>query len=516
MKLNKKKFIKWILSLFALFLLIAIVGLIMINQETKSIYGGETEVVDHQQFQLKPEKFIVENVNLLSENGDSLIKNQSILIEDGMIKAIDTLILSSSDVNIIDGTGKYLIPGLIDAHVHLLESKNDLLLYVANGITQVREMIGAEHHLEWRNQIENGRLGPKLFVASPRLGTFGTMEGKFMEFSQWYLNVTNSKQAKKMVQELYEDGYDGIKVYSQLNKECYEAVVNKANELGMPVMGHIAWDITIDDLYKNGQKGIAHFEELANALKREFKEKNNIPTTFEKEDEFLEFLKVRGESLAKDLKTNNITVTSTLWLAQSFEPQKFELENVLKQVQLQYENPGISEWSKHVPDGIGWLPLVNRYKIRGKLSEEGLEKEKKYWYTYGLACKILGRILHKNGVKIMAGTDANLPPVVPGFSLHNELEVLESIDMTNPEILKSATAIPASFLGTNTGVIKVGYEANLVLLDKNPLEDISNTKAINTVILRGSIIERTMLDDILNAVEQANNNSRTVDIDKYL
>ncbi len=515
-KTINKRIFKWIKYAFIFSVFLLIFGVLFVYIEGRSIYGGLTKLVPYEQFDSKKEILAIKNANILSKDGNGFIHNQTILIEKGIITAIDTVIDIPNKATIIDGSKKFLIPGLIDAHVHLFQSENDLLLYIANGVTEIREMIGEKDHLKWRDEIDNGRIGPKMFVASPRLGTFGTINGWFMEYSQGYLNVKNKASAKKTIEDLYKEGYDGVKIYSQITKENYQTITETAKALEMPVFGHVSWDVTLEDVYKNGQNGIAHFEELVNALRRAFKKQNNLSTTFGQEDEFLEYLEAAAEELADNLLMNDITVTSTLWLTQSFQLQKFDLDNLLKQIQLEYQNPGISEWSTYISGGIGWLPEVNRYKISKKLNENEIKKEKKYWYTYGLACELLGRSLYKKGVRIMAGTDANLPTAVPGFSLHDELETLGNIGMTNAEILKSATSVPANWLKSNTGRIEIGYEANLVLLDKNPLLDIKYTRSINTVIVDSNVFDRDLLDKILLAVKEANDKSRTINIDQYL
>ena len=212
---------------------------------------------------------------------------------------------------------------------------------------------------------------------------------------------------------------------------------------------------------------------------------------------------------------NDITVTSTLWLTESFVKQKFNLDQILNNVELSYQNPGISEWSSYIPSGLGWLPEVNRYKLREDLTTEQLHDQKKFWMNYGKACALIANNLNKRGVKIMAGTDANLPPTVPGFSLHDELSSLNRAGLSNMEALRAATITPAQWLKSNTGKIVAGHDANLVLLDKNPLINIENTKAINTVILEGKVFDRALLDEMLSAVKEANDRSRTVDIVEY-
>ncbi len=512
--MKMKKWIKY--SLITLAVLMA-GGYYNMDRDGKRIYGALTERVDHTQFVPDEGPFAIANVSLLSEDGETMIPNQTILIKDGLIAAIDSSLNIPVGTKVIDGTGKYLIPGLIDSHVHLFQSPNDLLLYLANGVTHIRELIGEKDHLRWKHEIEEGRLGPRMFVASPRLGTFGTMEGAFMTWSQGYRNVP-TEEAAEIVQELHDSGYDGLKIYSQLTKESYLAIAKKAAELNMPIFGHIPWSLGMDDIWENGQSSVAHFEELMNALQRDFDPEadGHFGSYYGREEEFLLYVTERSDYLAENLIKNNIAVSTTLWLTESFVRQKFELEQVLREVELEYQNPGISEWVTYIPGGLGWLPEVNRYKMNDNLTDERKASHLKYWTTYGKACSLLAAELSSRGVKLMAGTDANLPPTVPGFSLHDELGSLHNAGLSSAEVLRSATANTAKWLKRNAGIIATGYDADLVLLDSNPLANISNTKAINTVISRGRVFDRNLLDQILAAVKRANHNSRRVSIDQYL
>ena len=518
--MKRKKILKYLKRFFIGFAILTIVLLIGVsiymNHLGKQIYGGLTERVDFEQFKPQKSSFAIKHVNLLSEDGEQMIQNQTILIEDGHISAIDSTLTLSSEIVILDGKGKYLIPGLIDAHVHLFQSKNDLLLYMANGVTEIRELIGEEDHLEWRKEINNGMVGPKMFIASPRIGSFEFLEGWMMEYTQGYVNLMNAEEAREAVQDFHDEGYDAIKIYSQVNKETYIAISETAETLNMPIYGHVPWALGFEDVWKFGQSDIVHFEELMNALGREFDDSKVIGGYYGKEDQFLQFVEKRSEALAQNLIANDLSVTSSLWLTSSIYRQAFEIEKMLKEVELEYENPGISEWSKYIPGGLGWLPEVQRFKQPEEQSLEKRKGSKNFWTVYGKASQLLAKNMADSGVKIMAGTDANLPPVVPGFSLHNELLSLKQhTNMTNAQLLKSATTTPAEFLNSNTGKIKIGYEANLVLLDKNPLENIANTKSINTVISMGNVFDRALLDKMLAAVKAANDNSRTVNIDEY-
>lgn len=506
---------KWIKYTAIVLMILTIISFFLMARQGKRMYGGLTQRVDHTQFKPREGSFAITNVNLLAAEGDRLGAGQTVLIENGLITAVDSVVSIPENTTLIDGTGKYLIPGLIDTHVHLFQSPNDLLLYLANGVTEIRELIGEEAHLKWKQEIENGRIGPKMFVASPRLGSFEKLEGWFMSWSQGYLNVSNAEEGRETVKQLYEQGYDGIKIYSQLNKESYLAITETARSLGMPVTGHIPWELELSDIWQNGQSDIAHFEELMNALSREFSAERNIGSFGGNEEAFLAYIAQRSDALAANLIKHDITITSSLWLAETFARQPFELDALLKEVALEYENPGISEWVSYIPQGLGWLPAVNRYKLPEGLTVDQRAGSKKYWEAYAAACQLLARNMSQRGVKIMTGTDANLPPTVPGFSLHDEMASLNRAGMSPSEILQSATAIPADWLKSNSGKIAPGYEANLVLLDKNPLENIAHTKAINTVIAKGRVFDRSLLDQILAAVKDANDASRKVNIDEY-
>lgn len=503
-----KKVMKYV---SVILLIMTIVFAFLANRNLIKMYGGHTKQVDFKQFNPLNTSIVINNVNVLSPDGKNFISGQTVYIENGTIVSIDSVPKVSSQATIINGEGKYLIPGLIDSHVHLFKSPNDLLLYVANGVTQIREMIGESEHLIWRQQIKEGRIGPDMFVASPRLGSFGFFEGLFMSWSQGYVNIQNAKDAEKMAKKFHQNGYDAIKIYSQLNKESYQSLSKTGNSLEMKVVGHIPWSIELSDVFTNKQSEIAHLEEIMNALNREF----DYFEDYEQE-KFLAFVEKRCNEMAQELVNNDISITTTLWLTQSFVKQKFELDNVLKSVALEYENPGISEWDKKIPGGLGWLPEVNRYRIHETLTDEQAAGQKRWWDTYAKACEVVLKTLSNKGVKIMAGTDANLPPTVPGFSLHDELESLVNAGMSPSQVLQSATSIPANWLNTNTGKITQGSTANLVLLDKNPLSDINNTRTINTVILNGRLLDRALLNNILASVKGANNSSRKIDINQWL
>ena len=508
--MNWKKWIKYLgITLLTLTILTPIVLYFGLESGMKQMYGANTKVVDVTQFEPETGAVLIKNVNILTPNSEAFIGEQTVLVENGLIQVIDSKLDIPAEVKVVDGTGKYLIPGLIDSHVHLFYSPNDLLVYIANGVTEVREMMGSTDRLALKKEIENGRIGPKLWVASPPLGTMNDLQSWFISWTRQAKNVSNSTAAEQAIRTFAAEGYDGIKIYSHLNKESYLAATKTAKALGLPVVGHIPWEIELSDFWENGQSEVAHVEELMNALRREFGHING------KEEEFLNFISQQSEELANNLIKKDIGVTSTLGIVDNLIGQKFELEKVLKKAEIAYVNVGMLEGVKFGSGGFGWLPHNNLYSIPKGLTTEEIAGQRKFWTAYAKACQVLSQELAKRGVKIMAGTDANIPTRVPGFSLHGELVNLSKAGMTNAEVLKAATSTPANFLKSKAGKIVEGYEANLVLLDKNPLMDIRNTKAINTVFSNGKMYDRQLLDRMLAAVKAVNDEGRTIDISEY-
>jgi len=510
MKLRKLK--KWLLRLSLALLLIILGFLIFANNELKQMFGAYTDIVDSSQFDVVSIPTTITNISILSPDGSRFIENQTVRIDKGKINSIDSINKGPTTPLIINGQGKYLIPGLVDAHVHTWQSPNDLLLYVANGVTHIREMMGNSEHLKWRQEIEEGkRLGPKMFVASNKIQSFGLFKGWFMNWSQGNLNLNKTDQAFSTINNLSNKGYDAIKIGSFLSKGAYKGLSTEMDKIGLPLIGHIPISVNLEALWLSNQKEVAHIEEFVKALNREFGY-----YTKENADEFLEFVKERSNEIASNLLKHKITVVSTLSLTESFPSQKFDLDSLLKTVQLSYVNPGIMEGTILTSRGLGWLPKVNLYRLPENLNPEEESGIKIFWDTYAKAHQIILKAMAENEVQVLAGTDSNIPVMTPGFSLHDELKSLTLSGMSPAQALRSATAAPANQMKIKSGNILPNHRADLIILNKNPLINIENTKTIDTVILNGKIFKRNQLDAILNAVKKANDKSRTSDITSYV
>lgn len=502
--LKSKKFLYTLLTL----LILTVITFLWSDNELNKVLGKSTKVIDIASI-VKPTEIIqIKNVNILSEDCSHFIKNQDIIIENGKIIRLGENQLVGNNVVIIDGTDKYLIPGLIDSHVHLKESKNDLFLYLVNGVTSIREMAGRPIALEWRKLIQKNGFGPQMFIASPPIFSESGIMGYYYQWTRQSINYSTKEDAAKKIKKIKKQGYDAVKMYGFVNPEMFKTTIDISEKHNIPVIGHIPL-VNLDAFYTSGQKEVAHVEELTVKTIDDFRK-----SISKNPEEFIAYFKTRSFQIAKKLKENNISITTTVWLCESFLNQRFDLKLKLKEIELKYVNPKIIEGTPIYK--LGWLPTKNGYEYDGEDNPDIKKLSLVYWKTYAEAIHIMTKALVDNKVTIMAGTDANVATVVPGFSLHDELQSLSNSGLTNSQTLYSATVEPSNWMKRNTGKIKVGYNSDLVILSKNPLVDMKNTKTIEYVFFGKNMIDKVQIATILKAIEKANNENRSINIDEYI
>jgi amidohydrolase family protein len=521
-------FRKWSLraggAIIILITLSMIVLYVLINQTVDRIYGGQTRIADYAQFQVDAKPTAITNVSILSPDGTEVLANRTVLLSDGVIMSITQEGNVPDGMFIIDGKGKFLIPGLVDSHIHLQRSPNDLLLYVANGVTQIRSMGGSDADLDLKREIENGRIGPHFYVSSPSMNSsdgFGSVgEGSFPNWIPgpiviWFVEKLfnihvspNADQAADDARSFIRSGRDGIKLYGFLSMESYRAILDVADDLNVPSVGHLPDAMPLSELRTTKLREIAHIEEIVKLLLNEF-------GSFRSQggDAFLEFVESRKEEIIADLVANDIAVQSTLWLSESFKEQVYNLESSLADMHLEYANPGIVEGNSAL--GFGWLPGNNKFQGYAGTTPEEIALDREFWNVREEAHHILLKAMIDGGVTILAGTDSNGWLTIPGFALHDELQSLNRAGMTPAQALNAATAAPSHQINNNAGVIEAGRRADLVLLNENPLVDIENTTSIDTVILNGRVLNRAQLDAMLEVVKTANTASRNFDLRLY-
>jgi len=441
----------------------------------------------------------IKNVHILNPEADSF-SVMNIVLKDGIIDSIAPIDQFLPSVDYIDGKNKYLIPGLIDTHVHLLDSKNDLLLYLANGVTSVCEMFGKPRHLDWKKEQESGAISPYLYVASSKVMS---VKGFFPAIEKYYgfgYQLATPEAARRGVRKFKADGYDAIKLAQNVDLEVYEAIADEAKKQNLPVIGHLPYKVGFNNLFKNGQSHLAHIEEVTKNMARDFglNRSNN--------DAYLNYVRENADSIAVELRRHNISVSSTHWLIEKLPELKFHLNDYLRSIELRYANPGIVEGSSLQE---GWLSTEDSRHYSQMVNDaEALHQAKNQWRTTVEANRIVVAALSRNNVMVVTGTDANVNGAIPGFSLHDELQALNNNGYTPTETLRAATIEAANFIKRKTGTIKTGLPAELILLSKNPLDDIKNTRSIEYVFFGKNHLNKVQIQRLLSETSSNNDNHR--------
>lgn len=427
-----------------------------------------------------PSLLAIENVTVLPMTEAGTVQvNATVVIENGRIIALRGPIPKGAKR--IDGKGKWLIPGLMDMHVHLpsdgglrapkypteapnmfFDTQDIMTPYIANGVTQIVNLDAVAASVGQRNEIAKGSVnGPNMALAAVING--GEGQGRV---------ANNPADGRQAVRQIKAEGYDFVKVYSDLNVETFLAIIDEANLRGMKVLGHIpqAFEGRLESAFVRGFSMIAHAEELS-----------------KHSDKFTDADAARFARLAKQ---NGSWVTPTLVVMRWIASETRSLDEMKASPHLKYMHPLLqSKWT-----------AANRYN-RNSTPELIAYFDKMVEFHRRLV-----RALKAEGVPMVAGSDALTSGVVGGFSLLEELELLVGAGLTNAEALASATRLPAVWLGVDgdRGAVEVGKRADLVLLDADPLLDIANTRRIAGVLVNGRYLSRAKLDAMMSDLAKRN------------
>jgi imidazolonepropionase-like amidohydrolase len=454
-------------------------------------------------------KLVLTHVTVIDGGDAPPRRDMTVVIIGNRISEIDATsqIADPQNSQIIDATGKFLIPGLWDMHVHP-DDEQDLGLFIANGVTGIRIMWGSAANFGWRKDREAGKLlAPYMEIASPLI------DGP-KPFWPGSVSVSSDPEARAAVDTAKARGADFVKVYTFLPREEFFAIAAEAKKQGIPFAGHVPMSVSALEASNAGMKSIEHLtgvmqacstrsEELNKAAERDLEEHLRTgDRLFEgaqvhalRSQMFETYSSEKASELFDVFKKNGTwqTPTLTLWrMFSSINDTEFANDPRLKFVA--------------VRDRQSWNPAtVSKESVAENtaLSKDEFQQD----------LKLVGA-MKKAGVGILAGTDTGNPYCIAGFTLHDELQLLVRAGLTPLQALQAATVNPARFLGKEDdfGVLKVGRIANLVLLEANPLDNIANTTKIAAVILDGQFLTRSALDGMLSNVEALANRKPIGDV----
>jgi len=418
------------------------------------------------------------NVNVVPMSSEGVIAAQTVIVSNGVISTIGSV----DDVRIpkgaqaVDGTDRFLMPGLGEMHAHVAEAdspklERDFDLFVANGVTSIRGMLGKQSHLTLRQKLLDGQVfGPRLVTSGPSLN------GR---------SVDGATDASRQVREQQALGYDFIKVHPGLSAEEFVAIAETANEIGIPYAGHVPVAAGIDTALRLNMATIDHLDGYLVAM---------LPPDSYRSGGYGGFFDVMLASEADAGKIDELaaaTAAAGTWNVPTavlieHRVNAVPVETLQSRTEMKYVSAlTIDKWIARKQE---------------QLTERGFDPA-----VAALAIELRRRLilaLHESGARLLLGSDAPQVFNVPGFSVHRELDVLVAAGLTPFEALQTGTTAVAEFLETNTGTVEAGKDADLVLLDANPLDDIRNSRRIHGVMLRGSWLPAATLERKLDKHRQ--------------
>jgi imidazolonepropionase-like amidohydrolase len=425
-------------------------------------------------------EIIITSVNVIPMDTEKVLENQSVIVKNGVITYLGDAknAKPAKDAIKIDGKGKYLIPGLAEMHAHVPpngnidQAKDVLALFLANGITTIRGMLGHPNHIQLREMINKGEVvGPHFYTTGP------SFNGQ---------SVKTPERGAEMVKEQKAAGYDYLKLHPGLTKETFPAIASTAKEVGIPFAGHVSFGVGVWRAIDAGYSSIDHMDGFIEAITP------GIDTLAEQETGlFGSWIAINADeskipNLVSKLAEKKIWVVPTQALAERWQsPQPASV----------YLNTPEMKYMK-AEELKGWENAKNGYLNNPNYSKEKAEALVKVRRNMLRQCQ-------KGGVGLLLGSDAPQIFNVPGFSAHHELKYLVDAGLTPYEALKTGTVNVAAYLGKNNeGAIKTGYVSDLVLLNGNPLKDINQTKSIDGVMIGKKWLSKEYIASELKRLER--------------
>lgn len=426
-------------------------------------------------------EIIITPVSVIPMDTERILDNQAVIVKNGVITYVGDAKTAkpAKDALKVDGKGKFIIPGLAEMHAHVPpngnidQAKDVLALFLANGITTIRGMLGHPNHIQLREMINKGEVvAPHFYTSGP------SFNGQ---------SVKTPERGAAMVREQKAAGYDYLKLHPGLTKETFPAIAKTADEVGIPFVGHVSYNVGVWMAIEAGYSSIDHMDGFIEAITP------GIDTLAEQQTGlFGSWIAYRADesripNLVSKLAAKKIWVVPTQALAERWQsPQPAQVH--LSAPEMKYMKP---------EDLQSWKNAKESYLGNANYSKEKAEA------LITVRRHIISQ-MQKGGVGILLGSDAPQIFNVPGFSAHHELKYLVDAGLTPYEALKTGTVNVASYLGkaANSGMIKQGYAADLVLLNGNPLKDITQTLSVAGVMIGKNWLSKEYIASELKRLER--------------
>ena len=433
---------------------------------------------------MEPADYAFVDVTLLSMDSPVPAPHRTVLVRGGRILSVgpEDEVTVPAGTTRIDGSGMFLLPGLADMHAHVgfdyqpgqAGERADLLLYLATGVTTLRNAVGSPATLALAQAVENGELaGPRIDNASPLLEGENAVWG-------FATKVLSAEEARAAVGQFAADGYGSIKIYHTLSRESYKAVVDEARDLGIPYFGHVPFEVGVEEVLADGQASIEHFRGYdIDGLSLEALEKDGGRSA----ERFASWLKMSDARMDELVRA---TVAAGTWNCPTFVVNSMLID--ADRLEAYADHP----MAAYLP-----ADFIARFRESGLEELFSAESRDMLRQARPQMLKFLEK-LHDAGAGVMSGTDT-FPSLVPGFTLIDELGAFVEAGLSPYEALQAATTGPARYLGEEArrGRILPGMAADLVLLGANPLDDIENLWKLEGVMPNGRWLDRETLLSLL-------------------
>lgn len=422
-------------------------------------------------------------VSVIPMDGPGILEAQTVLIRDGRIAAVGPAASTPipEDAAVVDGTGLFIMPGLAEMHAHLPDSTDGpdvdelLFLWAANGVTTLRSMQGSPSHVTLSDQLSDGRrFGPHLYTASP------PMSGDV---------IADPATAEARVREYARTGYDLVKTYPGLSRESWDRIIETAQDVGLPVGGHVPVDVGLEHALASGVSTIDHFDGFLEFLLGPGYNDQLLQGRQPPADSLvLATSQERIEELAQRVADTDTWLVPTLQLWEYFF-NAANPDSLIAQPEMRYVSPlqrqswySMRNYRGDRPPGVGEAVIDGRLRLLKALDDQG--------------------------ARLLFGTDSPQMLNVPGFSTHREIDLMESSGMDPWRILVTATRNVGAYARDDLaedvpfGVVAVGARADLIAVRGNPLEDLDRLQDLAGVMIQGRWLSGDEIARVLEELEE--------------